>query len=209
MNSYRLARFSLLATTALLLSSCANEGGFGGLSSSPDNLGPAKTVASAIGNQTMNGVPIGTWLCQYVNPVPVGTATVRANLIIRDDGSALLRITSLSEFKGGYSIGMGKFAGLKRVMWLTEKRYPANAVKRVGEEIMIYSDPNHHHVQLVSGTPAGYTLNDYETLGAGKGERFTKMLSSIEGGVTIFKIQGKNLVLENSEDGSRWLYRRG
>jgi hypothetical protein len=94
------------------------------------------------------------------------------------------------------------------VAWTTEKKYFPDQVKRVGNEIMIYSTPSRNSTVLTTGNPVGHTLKDYDTVGGVLPDGLSKTSGlGIEGGVCIYDIKGKDLILKNSYDGNRWLFK--
>jgi len=111
--------------------------------------------------------------------------------------------TFILEWPAGMEIGNGKFAGLKRLEWT--QRNSAASIKRIGNKLFFYGDPNSKPT-LVRGTPAGYSLYDYQSLG-GVNPDAVKAFDSTGPAVSIYEISGKNLILTNSTDGNRWLYK--
>jgi len=77
-------------------------------------------------------------------------------------------------------------------------------VKKIGDKIYAYSDPSGKS-RLVRGDPPGFTLNDYETFGGAMPDGIDAYAGGP--GVSIFQISGKDLILTNSEDNNRWLYK--
>lgn len=200
MNPTTLRHLTLTTLAAVLLGGCAT---------SSHDLGPSNNVVGATGAQNLaSGVPVGSWGCKWVNDTPVMVFTIRSTLILDARGGGHLMSVFDGAYKSGYSFGVGKFRGLKRVTWQTNLRY--TKVSRVGQELYCYRQPS-SQAQLVSGNPAGFSLRDYKSLGGGlTGGAYEAIWGKgNDAGLDVYKIEGKNLVLENSTDGRRWLFKVG
>lgn len=196
-NTRTLSILAGLTSAALSLPSCTTTGG-------GHNLGPTDTAQGAIGLKSMDGIPVGGWVCVYKVRNENNTVNIRSMVHIDADGSAAQLSTFDCAFDQGWSFGAGKFAGMRRVVWSTKTKY--HSAKRVGDEIYLYCHPGEKSI-LTSGNPPGHTLRDFMTLGGLLDKPVDELAGGPKGGVTIMKIKGRDLVMENSTDGSRWLYK--
>lgn len=164
---------------------------------------PGGGAAGTPWKTTSDGIPIGRWKTEIRATLPplklVKTTVV---LTLKPDGTGYREITMHYEFPPGISVAHGKFKGTRVVKWTDRKT--VGKVKRIGDKIYFYGDPN-ANAQLLEGYPPGYTLHDYETLGGAAPQGIDATSGSV--GVTILLISGKNLILTNSTDNNRWLYK--
>jgi hypothetical protein len=200
MNHLNVRALALSTVAVALLAGCATNS---------HDLGPSNNIAGSTGAQNLvNGVPVGSWGCKWVNDTPVMTFTIRSSLMFDARGGGHLMSVFDGAYKGGYKFGVGKFTGLRRVTWQTASHY--TKISRVGNELYCYRQPT-SQASLVSGNPAGYSLRDYMSLGGGlTGGAYDAIWGKRnDAGLDVYSIQGKNLVLENSTDGRRWLFKVG
>lgn len=147
--------------------------------------------------------PTGSWYCIFPARSPHGTVTITSTLTIAPDGTARWRHVTKSAMDSGYFILRGKFQGLTEVSWTTATSGPPHRVVRVGNELYIYN--NKTDDKLVSGSPPGFTLYDYQNLGVAGA--YTRLDKPGDGGVDIYLIDGKNLVLAASTDRRRYIFK--
>jgi hypothetical protein len=151
-----------------------------------------------------NAIPAGRWKSVYTLPMkPLRRCELQVDMRIDANGRDTTDATFLLEWPAGMEIGNGKFAGQKRIQWT--QRNSAASIKRVGNKLFFYGDPNRKPT-LVRGTPAGFSLTDYQSLG-GINPDGVKAFDSTGPTVSIYEISGKDLILTNSTDGNRWLYK--
>jgi hypothetical protein len=161
----------------------------------PDSSAPPATGPT--------GIPVGRWATVYEFPAPVFKVSNLRNVItLRPDGTGFRTSTYHYEYKPGYSISQGKFKGYRMLKWTETKT--VGTVKRLGDKIYMYGDPK-AKASLVEGYPAGFALDDYYTFGGALPQGISAYSSGP--GVSIFSMSGKDLILENSDDNHRWLYK--
>ncbi len=163
---------------------------------------PGPVASTTPGDSTT--IPTGRWKSVYTLPMkPLKKCELLVEMRIDANGKDTTDATFTLEWPPGMEIGNGKFSGLRRVQWT--QRNSAASIKRVGNKLFFYGDPN-AKTMLVRGTPPGYSLRDYQTLG-GVNPDGVKAFDTTGSGVSIYEISGRDLILTNSTDGNRWLYK--
>ena len=146
---------------------------------------------------------MGKWICVYDAKIPnMRTSTLKVELHIIENGTGYGVLTFTYQGLPGKAFTAGSFKGQNAVSW-TETR-PSGQAKRVGDKLFIYPDKK-GGATLVKGSPAGFTLHDYETMGGALPQGIFS--AGYAAGVSVYQISGKDLILESSQDNNRWLYK--
>jgi hypothetical protein len=155
---------------------------------------------------TTEGIPVGRWKT-VIEPKGSGMKVARATnvIVLRPDGTGYRETTWEYALPSNMSLSSGKFKGRKSLSWTDQKT--VGTVKRVGEKLFMYGDPKAQS-RIVRADPPGYTLKDYVTFGGANPDLWNDNYGdNAETGITIFEISGKDLIMTNSGDNNRWLYK--
>ncbi len=179
----------LLPVASILLAACSTTG---------------STSGTQQGGADSSAIPTGKWRSVYRLPID-GIKKLEGDFLFQlpPSGKGFTDATVVMELKPGQQFGTGKFRGLNRITW-TERKY-SGKVSREGNKLYVYSDPN-SRAQVIRSTPPGYSSQDFWTVG-GVNPDGVNAFDSTGPGVSIFEIVGKDLILTNSSDGNRWLYK--
>lgn len=151
-----------------------------------------------------DGLPVGAWRKETIADNSAAHSIFTSTVSITSDGRGHWQHTYLITWKFGRQIGYGKFAGRTRLSWTIAA--DARKTARVGDEIYMYPDPA-GKTRLLGGDPPGYSLEDYQSMG-GTISPQERNGWAIQNSIDIFKIQGRDLLLLDSEDKKQYLFKR-
>ncbi|MCB1232267.1 MAG: hypothetical protein KDN19_18605 [Verrucomicrobiae bacterium] len=194
---FSLQRSILACLAALLLA--------GGNGCQTTGTGDNEVAADAVFEpdpEFAEGIPLGEWEHTRRMRNVVAPLQIQQKLTLTPAGEAVIwtRYDAFNDAEGG--IGYGRFAGQKRINWVTNIR--TRKVSRKENQVIVDTAAT-KRPRLVHTFPEGSSIIDLRTLGGTMPESVLFGIDQM--GAFTFEIDGKDLILVDEEKGTRIRYR--